>query len=79
MYHYHKTQVFPYDPTKLAIRSILRPKDDFVSNCGHNFKMIVCSDDIMFFNDKEDIVTYVDFHCGNTFQPETNTKIAQIS
>ena len=33
----------------------------------------------MHFIDEENIVTYVDFDCGNTFFPETPTKIRQIN
>ena len=62
-----------YDPTKLAIHSILRPKDDLLLNCGQNFKKTVSFDGIVHFIDEENIVTYVDFHCGITFYPETPT------
>ena len=34
MYNYNKSGLSPYDPTKLAIHSILRPEDDLISNCG---------------------------------------------
>ena len=33
----------------------------------------------MYFIDEENIVTYVDFHCGVTFYPETPTKFRQIN
>ena len=65
--NYNKTQVSPYDPTRFAIHSILRPKDDILSklsNCGQNSKKIVPFDDIVFFIDDESIVTYVDFDGG---------------
>ena len=76
---YNKTQVSPYDPTKLTIHSILRPVDDLISNCGQKFKKIVYFDDIVQFIDEESIVTYVDFDCGITFYPETATKIRRIN
>ena len=38
MCSYNKTHVSPYDPTKLAIHSILRAEDDFISNWGQNFR-----------------------------------------
>ena len=79
MCSYNKTQVSPYDPTKLAIHSILRPEDDLISNCGQNFRKTVSFDDIVQFIDEEDIVTYEDFDCGITFYPETPTKIREIS
>ena len=41
MCSYNKTQVCPYDPTKLAFRSILRREDDLISNYGQNFKKTV--------------------------------------
>ena len=78
MCSYNKTQVYPYDRTKLAIHSFLRPEDDLISNCGPNFREIVSFDDIVHFIDKEDIVTYEDLDCGITFYPETTTKIRQI-
>ena len=74
---YNKTQVSPYDPTKLAIHSILRPEDDLISNFCQKFKKTVCFDDIVHFIDEEDLVTYED--CGITFYPETPTKIRQIN
>ena len=79
MCSYNKTQVSTYDPTKLAIHSILRPEDDLISNCGQNFKKTVSFDDIVHFIDEENIVTYKDFDCGITFYPESPTKIRQIN
>ena len=79
MCSYNKTQISTYDPTKLAIHSILRPQDDLISDCGQYFKKTVSFDDIVNFIDEEDIVTYVDFDCGISFYPETPTKIRQIN
>ena len=79
MCSYNITQVSPYDPTKLAIHSFLRPEDDLISNCGQNFKKTVSFDEIVHFIDEEDIVTYEDFDCGITFYPETATKIREIN
>ena len=59
MCRYNKTQVFPYDPIKLAILSVLRPEDDFISNCEQNFKRTVSFDDIVHFIDGENIVSSV--------------------
>ena len=78
MYNYNKSVLSPYDPTKLAIHSILRPEDDLVSNCGPNLKNTVSFDDVHFI-DEENMVTYLDFDCGITFFPETPTKIRQIN
>ena len=74
MCSYNETQVSLYDPTKLAIHSILRPEDDLLSNCGQNCKKTVSFDGIVHFIDEKNIVTYVDFHCGITFNPETLRK-----
>ena len=74
MCSYNETQVSLYDPTKLAIHSILRPEDDLLSNCGQNFKKTVCFDGIVHVIDEENIVTYVDFHCGINLYPETPKK-----
>ena len=79
MCSYNKTQVSPYDPTKFAIVSILRPEDDLISNCGQNFKKTVSFVDIVHFTDEEDIVTFEDFECGIPFYPETPTKIREIN
>ena len=79
MCSYNKSQVSPYDPTKLAIHSIWRPEDDLISNCSQNFKKTVSFDDIVHFIDDEDIVTYDDFDFGFTFYPETSTKIKEIN
>ena len=58
MSSYNKTQVSSYDPTKLAIHSILRSETDLISNCSQNFKKTVSFDDIVHFIDEENIVTY---------------------
>ena len=79
MYNYNKSGLSPYDPTKLALHSILRPEDDLISNCGSNVKKTVSFDDVVHFIDEENIVTYVDFDCSITFLPETPTKIRQIT
>ena len=36
-------------------------------------------DEIVHFNDEENIVTYVDFDCGITFYPEAPTKVGQTN
>ena len=79
MYNYNKSVLSPYDPTKLEVQSILRPEDDFISNCGPNVKKTVSFEDVVHFLDEENIVTYVDFDCGITFFPETSTKFRQIN
>ena len=78
MYNYNKSVFSTYDPTKLAIHSILRPEDDLISNCGPNLKKTVSFDDVVHFIDEENTVTYVVFDCGITFFPGTPTKIRQI-
>ena len=79
MYNYNKSGLSPYDPTKLAIHSILRPEDDLISNCGPNVRNTVSFDDVVHFIDKKNIVIYRNFDCGITFLPETPTKIRQIN
>ena len=64
MYNYNKSVLSPYDPTKLAIRSILR---------------LVSFDDVVHFIDEEKMVTFIDFHCGITFLPGIPTKFRQIN
>ena len=78
MSNYTKTQVSPYDSTKLAIQSFLRAEVDLISNCGQKFKKSVSLDDIVQLIDEEKIMSYVDFDCGITFYPEKPTKIKQI-
>ena len=79
MCSYNKTQFSPYEPTKLAIHSILRPEDDLISNFGPSVKKTVSFDDVVHFIDEENMVTYVDFDCGITFFPENPTKLRQIN
>ena len=79
MCSYNKTQVSPFDPTKIAIHSILRPEDELISNCGQNFRKTVSFHDIVHLIDEENIVTYEDLDCGITFYPETPVKIRQIN
>ena len=79
IYNYNKSGLSPYDPTKLAVHSILRPEDDLISNCGPNVKNTVSFDEAVHFLDEENFVTYVNFDCGITFLPETPTKIRQIN
>ena len=66
MYNYNKSGLSPYDPTKLAIHSVLRLEDDPITNCGPNVKKTVSFDDVVHFIDEENIVTFVDFDCGIT-------------
>ena len=79
MCNYNKSGISPYDPTKLAIHSFLRPEDDLISICGTNVRNTIYFDDVVHFIDEENIVTYVDFDCGFTFLSETPTKIRQIN
>ena len=78
MYNYKKSVLYSYDPTKLAIHSILRPEDDLISNCGPILKKTVSFDDVVHSIDEENMVTYVDFDCGITFFSENLTKIREI-
>ena len=64
MYNYNKSVLSPYDPTKLAIHSILRPEDDLISKCCPTLKKAVSFDDVVHFIDEENMVTFVDFDCG---------------
>ena len=57
MYNYNKSVLSLYDPTKIAIHSILRLEDDLISNCGPNVKKIVSFDDVVHFIDGENMVT----------------------
>ena len=75
MCSYNENQVSPYDPTKLAIHSILRPEDDLTSNCGQKSEKSVSFVDNVHFIDEEVTVTYEDFARGITFYPETPKKI----
>ena len=77
MCSYNKTQVSTYDPTKLAIHSILRPEDDLISNCGQKIRKTVSFDDIVHFIDEEDNITYDYFDCGISFYPDTPTEIRE--
>ena len=79
MYNYNKCVLSPYDPTKLAIHSILRPEEDLISNCGPNVKKVFSFDDVVHFIAEQNVVTYVDFDFGITFFPETPTKNRQIN
>ena len=78
MYSYKKSGLSPYDPTKLAIHSILRPEDDLITNCGPKVKKTASLDDVLHLIDKENIVTYVDFDCGINFFTETPSKNRRI-
>ena len=79
MYNCNKTLDSPYDPTKLAIHTILPPKIDPISNCGHASRKMVLFDDIVLFNDEENIVSYIDFDCGITFYPEAPKKVGRAN
>ena len=52
MYNYKQSGLSPYDPTKLAIHSILRPEDDPISNYGPNVKKTVSFDEVVYFIDE---------------------------
>ena len=79
MYNYIKSGLSPYDPTKIAMHSTLRPQDDLIWACGPNVRKTVSFDEVVHFIDEENLVTYVKFDCGITFLPETPTKIRQIN
>ena len=79
MYSQNITQAPPFDPAKISILSILRPKDDPISNFGRNFKENVSFHDFVPFNDEENIVTNVAFDFGITFCPEAPTKVGRIN
>ena len=79
MCNYNKSVLSPYDPTKLATHSILRPEYDFISNWGRNLTKTVSFVEVVHFIDEENMVTYVDFDCGITFFPENPTKFRQIN
>ena len=68
---YKKPQVSPYDPTKRAYHSILRPEDDLSSHYGQNFEKTVSFVQSVHFLDEKNIVTYEDNDYGITFYPET--------
>ena len=59
MYNNNKSGLSPYDPTTLAMHSILSPENNFISNCCPNVKKTVSFLDVLHFNDEENIVTYV--------------------
>ena len=67
MYNDNKSVLSPYDPTKLAIHSILRLEADPIPTCGPNDKKTVSFDDVVHFLDEENMVTHVDFDCCITF------------
>ena len=71
MDNYNKTQVYPYDPRKLAIRSFLRPEDDLISNCGQILEKTVSFDNILHFIDDQNNVFHKDLDGGITFSSET--------
>ena len=79
MHNYNEYVLSPYDPTKLAIHSILHPEDDIISNCGPNVKKTVPLDDVVHLIDKENMVIYVEFDCAITLFPETPKKIRQMN
>ena len=58
MYNYNKSIFSPYDPTKLAICSVLRLEDDLISNCGPDVKKTVSIDDVVHFIDEGNMMTY---------------------
>ena len=52
--------------------------DDLILKCGQNLKKkTVPFEDIVPFNDDENIATYVDFDCCMTFYTETPTNTRQ--
>ena len=57
--NYNTTQVSPYDPKKLTMFSILRPEDDFITNCRENFQKFVSFDEILDFLGEVNIVNMV--------------------
>ena len=79
MCNYEKKQVSRHHPTQLKNCSVLRPRDNLITNCGQSFKNISSFDDIVYLNDEENIMTFVDTDFGITLYPETHTRIRQIN
>ena len=79
MFKYNSIQNFVDDSTQLAIQSILRTHIDFLSSCGDNFKKTISFDHMVHFIDDENILTYVCFDCGTTFDPKTFTTVEYIN
>ena len=77
--NYNRTKVSPYDPTNLAIHSILRAEHDLILTCDHNFKKPVSFSDNVHLIDEENMVTYVGCAFGFTFYTEISTKISYIN
>ena len=78
MCSYNQTQISFYDPTELAIWSVLRPEMDYSSNCGHNFETKTVSfDDMAHFIHEKNIATYVGFDYGIIFYPGAPTDVGQ--
>ena len=79
LYNYKKNQETPYDPSKLAIHSILRPEVEPMRKCGDNSNMIVSFDGMVRSIDGENILTFVDFDCVFTLWPEAPTKLKRVN
>ena len=73
-FNYSATQYLFYDPTKLAIRFILRKEVDFLSSQGDNFNKTVSFDDTLHFVDDQNVLTYVDSECCLTFYRQKSDK-----
>ena len=79
MYNNNKSQDFLYDPTKLAIHSILRPEADLYQTVViFSRKRFVFEDIVHFIDEENSNVTYVDFECGITFHFEAPKKVGKI-
>ena len=59
-----------YDPTKLALPSVLRPRADFESKSGHDFGNTIFIDYKVHLIDEEKIVTCVQYVSGANFDRE---------
>ena len=70
MVSYNSTPDSLFEPTKLAIWTILLPEVDLVSKCGDNLEMTLFSDEMMHFTDEDTFVRYVVFIFSKNLHPK---------
>ena len=52
---------------------------DVLPYCGYDFRETASVDEMVHFNDEENIVTHVHFHCGKPFSNEAAIKVSHIN
>ena len=74
IFNINSAKDYAFDPTELAIHSILRHEVNFIPNCGCIFNKTVPFDNMVCFIDEDNLMSYVSLVFGKNLHPEASRK-----